>query len=290
MLKNLKKLISLVLVLALSVVISLPAFAATEKNKVNDGSAATDIVGLLSNDQYIKEQETRVNEQLGIKPEEVEQYRSWLKNSQEKGYFLSDGEGHIKVDSAAEQIVPTDMWEEYLSRINTINKLIDIGIYSFSEKTGLKSHALDCIKNPPASKTTVSNSGKMKPMAEVFELGEMVHQNFAEIEAIYVSSGYATAVAYWVYEVQPNGDWDYKNQDGFKGESFMCYYGSSDGKHAIHNAEWIGNYNYGYTGHVMFNLSILHAGSAAVGGGVEKDKHDWPAIDAGYNDSGNIEW
>jgi len=41
---------------------------------------------------------------------------------------------------------------------------------------------------------------------------------------------------------------------------------------------------------LLFSLSILHAGSAAVGGGPVKDQHDWPAINEGYDNSGSIEW
>lgn len=106
-----------------------------------------------SDERYVKQKEAEINKRLGIKPEEVEQYRTWLKTCQEKGYFHSDASDHIKVDSPAEQITARGMWEEYLSRVDTINKLIDMGIYSFSEDTGLVSRALKCIRDPSLMKS-----------------------------------------------------------------------------------------------------------------------------------------
>lgn len=193
------------------------------------------------------------------------------------------------VDPTDKQITPDGMWENYLSRIDTINELIDIGIVSFSEEKGLVSHALECIKNPSIMKFATS-SNEYKPNAEIFDLGGEVHNNFQQVNSVYSSQGYVIAVAFWIGKVQPYGDWDYKNQPGLTGQSFMCYYGSDDSKHALHRTDWIGNYNYGYTGHLLFALSILHAGSAAVGGGPVVDQEDWPAIDEGYDDSGIIEW
>lgn len=57
------------------------------------------------------------------------------------------------------------------------------------------------------------------------------------------------------------------------------------------SAEQIGNYNYGYTGWLLFPQTVLLAGSVVAGGGsISKDKHDWPDIKAGYRDSGAVHY
>lgn len=96
-------------------------------------------------------------------------------------------------------------------------------------------------------------------------------------------NAYTLTVAYWVSLVCEGGAWDYKIQPLYKGKTFCCTYAGGTNIHRT--AEYIGNYNYGYTGADLFSLAILHLGSAAVGGGVEKDQHDWPAIDEGYYDN-----
>lgn len=90
---------------------------------------------------------------------------------------------------------------------------------------------------------------------------------------------WTSTVAFWVGHIVEYGQWDYKNVDEYKDKTFCCYF--NGGYHDV-TSEYIGNFNYGYTGSFLFPLTLLHQGSAAVGGGAEKDSHDWPAIDAGY--------
>lgn len=141
-------------------------------------------------------------------------------------------------------------------------------------------------------KTISKKSNIISANTAYYDLGTVVHRNYQILYARFISGGgggYLVALAFWLDMVRPNGQWDYKVQSGFVNKSFVCIYGAHSSKSVTHTSEWIGNYNYGYTGRFLFSLDILHAGSAAVGGGVEKDKHDWPAIDEGFNDSVAIE-
>ena len=91
---------------------------------------------------------------------------------------------------------------------------------------------------------------------------------------------YSGTVAFWVGKVRPNGAWDYKTLASYQG-TFCSYF---DGSFNHVTGEYIGNFNYGYTGSYLFTLNVLIGGSiAAAGFSVEKDEHDWPAIRAGYN-------
>jgi len=65
-------------------------------------------------------------------------------------------------------------------------------------------------------------------------------------------------------------------------------YGINDSKKNYHRtSEFMGNYNYGFTGRVLFNLTTLKLGSnyAASGNPFIPDTDDYPAIEEGYNDS-----
>lgn len=94
-------------------------------------------------------------------------------------------------------------------------------------------------------------------------------------------SPWGATVGFWISKVEPNGDWDYKTQPGFSPwyTQFCSYF---DGNFQHITSEYIGNFNYGYTGSYLFSLDMLHFGSSAVSGFDPADEADWPAIDAGY--------
>lgn len=97
-------------------------------------------------------------------------------------------------------------------------------------------------------------------------------------------SPWGATVGFWVSKVEPNGDWDYKTKHGFApwNSQFCSYF---DGNFQHITSEYIGNFNYGYTGSFLFSLNTLHLGSWAVSGFDPADEADWPAIDAGYNNA-----
>ena len=51
----------------------------------------------------------------------------------------------------------------------------------------------------------------------------------------------------------------------------------------------MGNYNYGYTGRILFSLANLKSASEFVAGAPEKDVDDQPIIEEGFYDSRLIE-
>ena len=92
-------------------------------------------------------------------------------------------------------------------------------------------------------------------------------------------SAWAATVTCWVTRVRENGPWDYKTRDEYMDKTFsVVYNGQSD----TVTAEFIGNFNYGYTGSFLFGINTLIDGSVAIAGSIEKDQHDWPAIKHGY--------
>lgn len=91
-------------------------------------------------------------------------------------------------------------------------------------------------------------------------------------------------IAYWIALVRPGGEWDYKVHPNFGPYSKQyCSYFNGNFNHIT--AEYVGNFNYGYTGSFLFSLNTLHLGSSAVSGFSPKDREDWPAIDAGFQNA-----
>jgi len=95
-----------------------------------------------------------------------------------------------------------------------------------------------------------------------------------------------TTVGYWVGHIKEGGPWDYKRKESGYGpwdKIYCCSYANHTYQHR--SAEFIGNYNYGFTRSILFNASQLRAGSYAAARFRSIDKQDWPAIDEGYYDA-----
>ncbi|WP_167751454.1 polymorphic toxin type 44 domain-containing protein [Lentibacillus salicampi] len=90
---------------------------------------------------------------------------------------------------------------------------------------------------------------------------------------------------WWKGEVEAGGPWDYKSVSGFapynKTWSAQTYTGTQ-----TMTSEYIGNYNYGYTGEFLFPEQILLWGGEYAGGhlGTPEDAGDRNAIKAGFSD------
>ena len=148
------------------------------------------------------------------------------------------------------------------------------------------------------SSSILNNSSELSPRngahgcsVQALDLLTMCRNNYNDIESFYDNmviiqisnpgvDPFNSTIGYWIGKVRPNGSWDYKSLAGFKGNSFCSYY---SGAFNHITAEYIGNFNYGYTGSFLFPLSVLYGGSRIVAGGIEKDLHDRTAINDGYN-------
>lgn len=174
-----------------------------------------------------------------------------------------------------------------------LNELAEDGDFVITEEMGLDFSGL----------VGAQQGGSISPMAEIcgcnnpqLGLGSMVSRNTNDVRGVYLSAAVynpsgamASAIGYWVGKVQEGGDWDYKSKPNYApyDRVFCCDYGKNNSKKFVHlTSEYIGNYNYGYTGSILFNLSVLKLGSfAAAGFDADKDAGDQPAIEEGYYDA-----
>lgn len=95
-------------------------------------------------------------------------------------------------------------------------------------------------------------------------------------------------VSLWISKVKSKGPWDYKTVSPYApyNKTLCLTYGVNDSKKSYHKtSEFMGNYNYGYTGRFLFPLAVLKVGSnTAAGNPFVKDKADYPAIEEGFAD------
>lgn len=219
----------------------------------------------------------------------------WNELKENDNIYVNE-EGHLTL-----VIEETNRYAEFEKILDNWNLAIDIGILAIDEETlslSMKEITDETLENVSVcyrNRTTFALP-VMSPHCgrTLLDVGSLVSQNYDTISDFYTSmivvsllvpsSAWMETVVYWVGLVREGGAWDYKNVDTYAGKHFCCSYG--DKKYQDHDAAWIGNYNYGYTGKILFDLSALHFGSSAVAGFDPKDKEeDWPAIDEGYYDA-----
>lgn len=83
-----------------------------------------------------------------------------------------------------------------------------------------------------------------------------------------------------------HGPWDYKRVSGFSPYTKKWDAGTYSGRKII-TTEYIGNYNYGFTGEFLFSLNTLYLGGQIANGlkfWQPEDENDRRAIREGYND------
>lgn len=190
-------------------------------------------------------------------------------------------DGILAIDPNSLEFYSTQATKENLERIKQIEMTRTIN-NSFSENPSISPLA-----TPHCSLKAV-NFGSMVRANRT--LLTNYYNNLMALKASNprITPGYST-IQLWISKVQPNGPWDYKVVSGYAPyNKVLCLtYGINNVKKNYHRtSEFMGNYNYGFTGRQLFPLSILKVGSNAVAGNpFVKDVDDYPAIEEGYNDA-----
>lgn len=230
----------------------------------------------------------------------------------DKGYVYPDINGQIVVTEGVNQLATVNIVEEFRMDMNLINILINVGLCRLDSYTYeiifTPEEYLNNPNSPAISSEMLSSlSIQVRPNAQepiegnpptYINLGTLVHDNYTFIKNTYndvakydPGQAWPATVGIWVSLVKSGGAWDYKVQPGYApwNKTFNAHFGLNNSKYRVVTSEFIGNYNYGYTGRFLFSLSILKAGSFAPSGFDELDALDHPAIEEGYNDAGAIE-
>ncbi|CAM3207062.1 hypothetical protein HP548_02450 [Paenibacillus taichungensis] len=211
----------------------------------------------------------------------------------------------LKVDSQFESI--------YVENISRVNMLLDQGGVYLDNDFNLQMGSTEEIAEGIAERTLEL---KKEQLLSQFKQDQLVtpfadpgappflyaysisSQNYYQMYDIWASLalgiyGNPTAAlsyttTWWVDRVRPGGIWDYKVVNGYKPYNKEWTAFVKGGKTQIRKTEWFGNYNYGFTGKLLFPLSILYTGGDVVSkitGGAPDSFEDRADIAQGYNEN-----
>lgn len=263
-------------------------------------------------------QETPVTYKDCTTPSIEYDFRTMLDNALDHNILYVAENGQFEFSSEDKKmLIPSEYVEDFSYRIKLLNAGIAFGAINFSEDTrhlyalDMTEENIQLIKTNAAKmweneevvaqyRELAHTSDDVSPMAShscsygYLNVGKLTADNRASVERFYETflayepdgnAGVATQ-GYWISMVMERGPWDYKrdSQIGPWDHVWCCSYWRLSNQHKT--AEWLGNYNYGYTGSFLFSLPVLKAGSFAAAGFNPSDYSDWTAIEEGYKYSG----
>lgn len=200
-----------------------------------------------------------------------------------------DNDGKLVIDEKVDELViDSSLLTEYKKKIEAVNFTVDEGINWYDENLQIQSLSAEEIEEKvyqDYQKRKVKEP-QIIPMAAYLDVKSLVARNYNSVENVLRANGVTKATAYWVGKVKPKGAWDYKSVSGFSPWNKTFTMKLPNGATEIHNRKWLGNYNYGYTGRLLFDLkTLLNAGNlvSKVLNGIPDDYQAKEAITRGFN-------
>lgn len=289
------KFLSMILIISIVLSTMNNALAIEEYNE-EELTKYDSLSNLLLDEDYINQQEIRMNNLLKIKPEGNIELTNLFQYLKDNNFLFVDGFGHISVRITAEEIdIPQELFDKFLEDMEFLNDNVDKGLMIINKKSyKVESTIIDVkMKNDLLLEDNKFDENVDVDMIEFnemnkhdidnyeyvteFDLVREVSSNYSKLVYYYSVQvemkynypdlnidPYLQTVLFWIYQVKPRGDWDYKTKQGFSpyNKRFICTQFS--GNKVIRTSEFIGNYNYGYTGHFLFSLKVLKIGSFTV--------------------------
>lgn len=224
-----------------------------------------------------------------------------------KGLATIDTAGRIAINTSAYELgVDEYLFNKYLENMNSINFAIEIGGVHFDKdfnvKIGTKEEVTRDVFEKDQKRLSTNELSLIVPFSDpgappTLSAYNIAYTNRSQMINYYQSlaggifgdpvAAYSATFGYWVARVQAGGAWDYKSVPGYtpyyKQWTMLLKYNNE-----IHTSEWFGNYNYGFTGSVLFSLSALYAGADGAGyvwGNGPDDAADRQAVSQGNYES-----
>ncbi|MCH3987069.1 MAG: polymorphic toxin type 44 domain-containing protein [Lachnospiraceae bacterium] len=227
----------------------------------------------------------------------TDNFASTWKYLKEEGYLSVNEAGFIELSSDYLSQQPSKN-NYFVEIINVCNESIRLGILTICKDDFIISSTIHPQSEPKLKSNYISppilrRNGAHGCSYQSLDLISMCSNNYNKIISYYNTmeelskaepdiSPWGATAAFWIHKVKEHGEWDYKEREEFKDGTFCSYF---DGNFQHISAEYIGNFNYGYTGSFLFSINTLLAGSFTVGGFSPADFDDWPAIRSGYENA-----
>ncbi|MBO6155562.1 MAG: hypothetical protein J6O60_08995 [Lachnospiraceae bacterium] len=193
---------------------------------------------------------------------------SYHKKIIQEGNYNIDGKGHLFIQNKDE------LSEQYVEEIVRVNQLVDMGVGYFNESGEFVSFDSEDVernvynydkqvKNNECNIELDATYPRLNAYSIALQNKNYISGTLQALAAVDPSTAYATTVAIWVAKVKEGGDWDYKNRNGYA-PYYKKWNAYQKNISAIRTSEWFGNYNYGFTGKVLFSQEALLRGGDAV--------------------------
>lgn len=234
------------------------------------------------------------------------------------GFCSLSSTGTFCIDADAASLnFSESQFSSYLESIEKLNDIIELGVVTVSDDFSVHSKSSDEITDIIFERdqmqclqhTLSDNCFDQTSVTSVFSVNSQIsltsslptlyayslaYNNWLTLLDYYTTlstysptSAWTNAVAWWVAKVKPGGLWDYKVVSGYspynKEWNAVQRYTTS-----VKTSEWFGNYNYAFTGKILFSLSVLKTGSgaASLASSSRLDtEEDIAAITQGYNEA-----
>ncbi|WP_172460876.1 polymorphic toxin type 44 domain-containing protein [Priestia endophytica] len=211
----------------------------------------------------------------------------------------SNGKVKVKDKKAVEKLSDnTEEYKDFQETVDSINHLVDENVATINKEFDMQLLSPEEVQETAHKSQSNQLNNQFSTLAvdpgiESLNLKGLVESNRKQLEKFHDSllktapnSAYNTTVGYFVGKVQEGGPWDYKVKTGYKPWYKEFNASTYDGKKVI-TSEYIGNYNYAYTGEFLFSKKTLLIGGGAVGTGVgqPEDAKDRNTITKGFNDA-----
>lgn len=208
-----------------------------------------------------------------------------------------DGTVQFAVEQEEVKIINNDFYNELSEIVNSINYLVENKFGSVNENLEFE------FLSPEEITEVVFQAGNNQSLTD-FELyaidpglpnlalNSLVLENRNELENFYNiaykvdrTQAYSATVGFFVGKVQERGPWDYKTQPGFFPWYKQFNASMFGGAKKVITSEYIGNYNYAFTGQFLFTKNTLLIGGQAIGGNIFKpeSEEDRAAIILGFD-------
>lgn len=254
---------------------------------------------------------------LYLSQESIDTTREIFYRAVENGLCSLNENGTINLMSDDTETMFTDVeWDMLESYINSLNDIAEIGTIIINESFDIESLPSDEITELTLERDEEISAGEIESdniYDDIFELEtddfgcmsisstlptlnayakatvnrKKVVSYLSTLSVQSPTSAWTNTVAWWVAKVKEGGSWDYKSVSGYSPYN-KKWYAVQRYTTSVKTTEWFGNYNYGFTGSVLFTQSELLLASNAVNWGTSfcaDDADDIAAVKQGYSES-----
>lgn len=217
--------------------------------------------------------------------------------------YVQHVDNKLYVNKDIYNLAEKEIIDLYLQEIESVNNLYEKNLVTITENL-----SIEPLDTEEVIKVVYKSSSNLEPSditilspdhgLPYINLVGLVTANRNEIETVYNDylalsrlganiNPWALTTGYWIGKVQEGGPWDYKRVSGFSPWYKQWWAYTYSGERQI-TTEYIGNYNYGYTGEFLFSLNILYLGGQIANGlkfWEPEDQEDRNAIRDGYYDA-----